>query len=544
MLAVAALIVATGRTQQPSPTPAAPTRPTPPKLVVLIAVDQFRADYVQTYGHQWTSGLARLVNQGAYFPLAEYPYGGTATCAGHMTIASGQYPYATGIAGNTWYDREAKKVVTCTEDPSVTSVPFGGGPGAERHSARYLNAPTFADELRAQAIRAPRIVSISLKARSAIGMVGHPGPGTMVIWEEDDGTWATSSAFAAKPWPEVDEYAKAHLVSAAYGQSWTRLMPATSYLLADDGAGEPAQATFPHPLTSATGKPDNAFVTLWERSPMSDAYIGDLAMTLAEKLQLGQRTGTDVLAIGFSALDIVGHVFGPRSHEVQDVLARLDRLIGRLLAKLDASVGPGRYVVALSSDHGVALIPQQAAALGMDSGRFSVLPAGEFRQKLDAALVAALGEGAHVANVSMPQVYLTPGAYDRLMAKPGAARAVADALGTVKGVQSVYWANELTSADATDDPVLRAYRLSYVPGRSGDLFVLPRPHWLTQAAGTSHGTPYGYDQRVPVLFYGAGIRPGRYLGAASPADIAPTLAYLTGITLARTDGRVVTEAVR
>ena len=182
-------------------------------------------------------------------------------------------------------------------------MPFGGVPGSEHHSAHFLNAPTFADELRAQAVQPPRIVSVSLKARAAIGMAGHPGRDTMVVWEEDNGTWATSSAFATSPWPDVDAYAKAHPVSEAYGKPWTRLLPESAYLFSDAGVGEPQQNTFPHPLTSTTGKPDNAFVTLWERSPMSDAYLAGLATTLVSKLQLGQRSGTDMLAVSFSSLD-------------------------------------------------------------------------------------------------------------------------------------------------------------------------------------------------------------------------------------------------
>src|SRR5436190_2079790 len=134
LVALAGVVTAgaTQAPQQPASRPATVTRVTKvPSLVVLLVVDQFRADYVQLYGGHWTTGLGRLINQGAYFPFAAYPYGYTVTCLGHTTIGSGQYPYLTGIAGNTWYDRETKKSVTCTDDPSVTSVPFGGGAGTE-----------------------------------------------------------------------------------------------------------------------------------------------------------------------------------------------------------------------------------------------------------------------------------------------------------------------------------------------------------------------------------------------------------------------------
>ena len=108
----------------------------------------------------------------------------------------------------------------------------------------------------------------------------------------------------------------------------------------------------------------------------------------------------------------------------------------------------------------------------------------------------------------------------------------------------MYWADELTSTVATTDAVLQLARNSYVPSRSGDLVVMAEPYWLTQATGTTHGSPYGYDRRVPVVFAGAGITPGRYMTPASPADIAPTLAEMIGLTLSHVDGKVLTAVVK
>jgi hypothetical protein len=62
--------------------------------------------------------------------------------------------------------------------------------------------------------------------------------------------------------------------------------------------------------------------------------------------------------------------------------------------------------------------------------------------------------------------------------------------------------------------------------------------------GTGHGTPYDYDQRVPVVFMGSGVERGEYFGRVTPADIAPTLAALCGLTLSSPDGRVLSEALR
>jgi predicted AlkP superfamily pyrophosphatase or phosphodiesterase len=128
---------------------------------------------------------------------------------------------------------------------------------------------------------------------------------------------------------------------------------------------------------------------------------------------------------------------------------------------------------------------------------------------------------------------------------------VLDAIKSAPGVAAVYRAEQLADRPATESPLLEALADSYFPGRSGDLLIVPKPYWLmdgtpvgkTRSYGTGHGTPYNYDQRVPILLMGYGIQPGEYHGNATPADLAPTLASLCGITLAPRDGRVLAEAL-
>jgi predicted AlkP superfamily pyrophosphatase or phosphodiesterase len=517
-------------------------QPAPPRLVVVLVVDQMRADYIQMYGHHWTKGLRRLLDTGASFPLAEYSYAVTVTCAGHATISTGTRPATHGMIGNGWHDRELRKNVTCTEDATATSVPFGGREGIEKHGTKYLRTTTLSDELRLQSRQAPTVVGLSLKARSAITLAGHASPSTYAVWEEDDGTWATSTAYTATASPVIDAWARANPVRAAYGQAWERLLPASAYLFDDAQAGEPAVHLFPHQMVSKTGEADTQFVNLWERSPLSDAALSSLAQHLVRELKLGQSSSvTDFLGVSFSALDLVGHAFGPRSHEVQDTLARLDVSIGALLDTLDAVVGRDHYVVALSADHGVAPVPEQAAQSLPSAGRYSSTPV---RNAIENTLTPMLGEGPHVTTVSGANVYLTPGTLDRVMRTPGARDAVTAALTAIPGPGLVYWADELTSTVATTDTLLQAARHSFVPGRSGDLLVMAEPYWIAQATGTTHGAPYGYDRRVPLLFAGAGITPGRHMTPAGPEDLAPTLAAIVGITLPYTDGKVLGQIVK
>ncbi len=548
------VVALTGQARQrPAPAGGGPdagapgTAPAPPRLVVVLVVDQMRADYVARYAHQWTRGLARLIRDGARFPRAAYPYANTVTCVGHATIATGAFPRTHGIVGNSWFDATEWKTVRCADDPSATLVSYGGQ-ASGAYSPRLLQVSTLADELQAQLPGPGRVVSLSLKERTAIMLAGRRADA--VTWVNGSVRAPVTSSFYTKaPVPFVAAFAKANPIDAELTQPWTRALAADRYLFEDDGIGEkPASfrtRTFPHALTGpASGDEEE---TAWDSSPLSDAYLGRLGEAAVDALSLGQRDTTDFLAISFSALDIVGHDFGPHSHEVQDMLVRLDATIGRLLDHLDNKVGRGRYVVALSADHGVASIPERAASIGLDAARLRTSLTQEAVQR---ALQRTLGLATARVRQQGNDLYLEPAVSDAVRANAAAADAVVRALRAVPGVAAAYHAGSLDAHAAAGDPHARAARLSWYPGRSGDFVIAHRPNWLytsdsaaSSPGGTGHGAPYAYDQQVPLVFYGAGIAPGEYLRSATPADIAPTLAFLCGVTLPRADGEVLVDAL-
>ena len=515
----------------------------PPKLVVLLAVDQLRGDYLQLYGGRFTAGLKRLTDDGAWFTQAAYPYLNTVTCAGHATIATGTQPYRHGMVLNQMYDRAAGTSPYCTIDPTVTDIALGSVPPAGNSPARLLQ-PTLGDAIKRHK---GRIVSVSLKSRSAIMLAGREADAA--AWFDDRGGWMTTAALSASL-PLLQAYVAAHPPEADAGKIWERMHPVDAYQKEDAGLGEKGTggwtATFPHPLgkpgTGPTGSAgaadDRSFYVRWQASPYADEYLGRLAASLFESLRLGRGDTTDLLAISFSSLDMVGHNFGPRSHEVQDMLFRLDVTIGRLLDALDAAVGKDGYVLGFSADHGVAEIPEQVPGAGR-------VVSSVVRDTLQKGLAAALGPGEHVAAVNYTDLYLKPDAARRVKEDRKVFSAARDALLTVPGIAQVLLGDELRSADArrSTDPVRRAAALSYHPERSGDLIVVPRETWLQSTAATTHGTLYRYDQHVPLIFYGRGVTRGRFEAAATPADLAPTLAALAGVTFSTEDGRVLGEAM-
>jgi len=523
-----------------------------PKLVVLLVVDQMRGDYVEKFGFQWTGGLHRLITEGAWFRDAAYPYAATETCVGHATISTGAFPATHGMIANAWWDRKEQKMVTCTSDPdsNVKNIGYAGASPKGADTAWRMAVPSFAEELKFQTGGATRIVSFSLKARTALTMAGHKADAA--LWF-DSGAWVTSSPYGVQPF--IEEQAKAHPPKADYGKTWALSLPEKFYLYGDKARGavppEGWDLAFPHALRGKASPegPDAAFYSQWACSPYADAALTGLAKKAIDALNLGNASGSDFLAVGYSSVDIVGHAFGPRSREIQDILIRLDKDLGDLFAHLDKKVGRGNYVVALSADHGVVPIPEDMQTTGADAG---VLHLPELQEKLERAIEPFHFAKSAVAQISGSDIYFAPGVYDKLQHDHGAMQAVLDAALSQPGVAAVYRAEELADRPATQGPELRAFALGYFPGRSGDLFILPKPYWLldgtpagkTRTYGTGHGVPYNYDQHVPVLLMGFGIQPGEYFQSITPADIAPTLAALCGITLASRDGHVLSEALK
>jgi predicted AlkP superfamily pyrophosphatase or phosphodiesterase len=514
-----------------------------PKLVVILVIDQFRGDYPVRYAAFLDKGLKRLTTEGAWYrDAAAYPYANTLTCVGHTTIGTGTFPFHHGMIDNAWFDRESGRLVACTTDSKVTDVRVEAAekpgivePTAAGDSAARMQMPTLAEKIRTEL--KGRVATVSLKARSAIGLAGHSADA--VLWLDETGQWQTSSAYADTPLPFVSSFAKANPISDYAGKVWDRSLPLDKYQYSDEPPGEKPgggwTAAFPHPL-GAGG--DRTFVSRFETSPFCDEYIEKMAEAEIDALELGQGDRTDFLGVSFSSVDYVGHAFGPRSHEIQDMVGRIDATIGRLLDHLDEKVGRDNYVVGLSADHGVADVPEQ-----VEGGGRILVPT--ITATIEGTMKPVFGEGPFLAANLGSQVYFRPGVYDKVKGNKAVMGAIVKAVSALPGVARVLRAEEVDSggARASKDPIVRAVAYGYYPGRSGDLIIVPKENWIAAISTTTHGSPYFYDQHVPVILFGAGIKPGVRPEAATPADMTVTLASIAGVKLGAQDGHVLSAAL-
>ncbi len=513
-----------------------------PRLLVIVVVDQMRADYLSVFQRHWTHGFRTLLAEGAVFENAEYPYANTATCPSHATVATGAFPHTHGITGNTWWDRDRAVLVDCSIDESAAGAHISyGRPARSGNGPHLLTADTIGDELRRR-WAASRVVVLSLKPDSAVTLAGHGGD--VVTWFDlGAGSFVTSRAFTAAPKQVVADFIADNPLASDLSATWTLLKTPDSYVNPDATSGQRPPAgrdgLFPHEISGPKG-PDARSVGFWQQSPLSDRYLGRMAAAMIERLELGRDDSPDLVAVGFSAPDLVGHAFGPGSREVEDVLAHLDRTLGDLLEELDRRIGRDRYVLALTADHGVAPVPQPP-----NGGR---LITEDIQDRIEELLQSRWGpaRSGYYAAVRGPYVYFAPGLLERLRADSAVQHAVLRTISELPGVLRVLSADELSAASR--DPLVRAAALSHVPGRSGDLVIVPQPGWLpggrNVTAATTHGTPHEYDRRVPLILFGGSVRAGRFAQRASPADIAPTLASLVGVSMPGAEGRVLREGLK
>lgn len=535
-LAVAYLVIFAFAAGYSRPVPAARPANSSPKLVVIFAIDQMRGDYLDRFASEWRGGLKRFIDQGAWFTNAAYPYSGTVTCAGHSSISTGDFPDRHGMIGNDWWDRELNKEMNCTEDPSTHLLAYDGASltVTEGDSPWRLKAPAFADSFRATYPNS-HIVTISDKARAAVPLGGHHPDS--VTWLEGS-HWVTSDAYGHEPSKIIAQFVTNHPITEDAGKTWSSSFSST--------AGSKDAANFSFPI-GKTGSADSEFIASWTASPYSDAYLGSMAAAAVSGMHLGQNATPDFLAIGFSAVDLVGHRFGPDSPQMHDLLLHLDDTLGRLLAALDNSVGKGNYVVALSADHGVAQIPEEAVKEGKPAGRVD-------SPEVSAQIERALKEHGYLDKSVLlfddGNIYLRTEVRDKLKNDPTTIQAVLSAARGVDGIADAFWGEQIKDL-ASKNRLAHAASFSYYPGRSGDIVVISKQYWFFDhrnklgkfGSGTTHGTPYPYDQHVPVVFMGAGIKAGKYANDSSPADIVPTLAAIAHVKLPPTEGKPLTAAL-
>jgi predicted AlkP superfamily pyrophosphatase or phosphodiesterase len=497
-----------------------------PTLVVFITVDQLRGDMLDRYRGDLRFGYARLM-RGAWFTNAFQDHAITETAPGHASTMSGRFPKNTGIIANS--------VGVNTRDfPLIGVTPNQPGASPER-----FTGTTLFDWIRARSPQS-RAISVSRKDRGAILPIGRSK--SDVYWYSPTGSFTTSTyyrdtlpswvtAFNARRIPQ--KYA-----GALYGLSRDSSTYREPDSVPEENGG---RSVLPFRLSEDTARAVAQLAGTWTL----DSLTALLALEGVRSTGLGRGPHTDVLAVSFSSTDAIGHGNGPDSREAHENEIRLDETIGWFLDSLYAMRDSTSVVVALTADHGVSPIPALARRRGEATGNQGLIVSL-------APVVAAVKAGLAAAGADSA-AFIYDGELVALAREPiKRAKLDADSILAafqrealkVPGVARVDRVRDIYRADFAQDPIARRWAHQVRQDSPVDFVITLTRYSYWYNATATHGSPYDQDAHVPIIFSGAGVKPGRYTTFARTVDIAPTLAQILGVRpTERLDGVVLQEAL-
>lgn len=522
-----------------------------PALLVHIVVDQLRGDIIETMRPRFgDGGFNRFYDHGASFSNAHYRHGATFTAAGHATQSTGGNPREHGIPANRWFDHKSGSIMYCTEDPDSVYIE-SKTPSHAGTSPRNLLAPTLGDAWIAASAGKARAYSVAIKDRAAILLGGKKGK---AFWYEADTGRFISSTYYFQKYPAwVHKWNREKPAENYRDLTWDLLKDPSTYLHIDEDdrsiekGYKHLDRTFPHPLGTDS---DASYFNVLRCTPYGDKYTLEFARRVVTDEKLGTRGVTDVLLLGLSASDYIGHRFGPYSLEAEDNLLRLDANLASFFAFLDMQVGSENVLMVLSSDHGVDGVPEGTRPEDFPRGRVNT---GRLRSEGNELLQKRFGgDEPYILNYSVPYYSLDVALIERRdLDVSEVEKVLAEFLGKQEGIAHAVTRSDLLSMQARGlrhTPLMDRLLRSQHPERSGHVVVVFEPYWHHASTGgaytATHGSPYSFDTHVPVLFVGPGVVHGHYTRLIGPEDIAPTLAALLGIVApSGATGKVLPEVI-
>lgn len=522
---------------------------TQPRLVLQITVDALRGDLINRYYDRLSEkGFRYLWDNGTVYTDAHHGHANTETIVGHATLATGAHPAIHGMVGNVWFDRNENRTMYNIEDDNYELLTAGAGVDknaeidstqkaakSDGRSPAAMMVTTTGDELVLNTAGQAKVFAVSVKDRGAVSVAGHAGK---AFWfSKANGEFVTSTYYYDS-YPEwVNQWNAKKPASIYSGKSWELLHDKGTYLFgdADDKEWETDLAgfgrVFPHQYGDMDSKYFTTFLTL---SPAGDDLTLDFAKELIINEDLGGDDIPDFLGISFSSTDYVGHIFGPSSLETEDNILRLDKNLADLIAFVDKHVGIKNTLIVLSADHGSPEVPGYLKQFGVNAGY--VTP-----EKWDTApgfmaLKKKFGVDKElISEYNNPYVYLNKDVIEqRGLDQQEVEHLVAKELLKFEGIAQAIASSDLRENLLPDTPVNRAIQNNFNPNRSGDIYVVFKPHWFINdfdglEVAATHGSPWPYDTYVPIVFTGMDIPAQEVARSVLTVDIAPTITNFLGI---------------
>lgn len=497
-----------------------------PKLVVGVVVDQMRTDYIYRYWNRFgEGGFKRLVNEGFFCKNTHYNYMPTYTGPGHSSIYTGAAPNVHGIIANDWFVKETGAKTYCCDDKNAK--PVGTTNVNCMMSPKNQLSSTLGDELKLFTNGKGKVFGVSLKDRSSILPAGHAANGA--FWFDEVTGNFVSSDWYVKDLPEwLKQFNAKKLAKQYLEKGWSTLYGIETYTnsISDDNKYEKAPNGKPNPVFpyDFKGQIEKATWGILKATPWGNTITKDLAIECLKNEQLGKDDISDMLCVSFSSTDYVGHSYGLRAVETEDVYLRLDKDLEELLKTLDSEVGKENYSLFLTADHGAA----DVAAYLKDQK----IPAGYLKEsvlemELKNFCTKMYGDPL-IANISNQQIFLNmPKVWTLKLSQEEIEKTLAAKLITMEGISEAYHSSALKYEGYKGDSFKSLIANGYNHKRSGNVAFSYLPGWIDiPETGTTHGSEFTYDTHVPLIFFGAGFKKGESVRNYYITEIAPTISIL------------------
>ncbi|MBR1933418.1 MAG: alkaline phosphatase family protein [Prevotella sp.] len=479
-----------------------------PRLVVSIAIDQLRSDYLEAFAPLYLpDGFKRLLEQGLVYPNASYPFAPIDRASAIAALATGVPPYYNSIVGQQWLNRETLRPEQCVDDAK-----YAGLMTTQTASPARMGTSTIGDELKVATAGKGQVFAIAAERDAAVLSGGHAADGAFWI-DDQSGEWCSSKYYfeVLPSWAQAYNgvHAPARKISDATWEPTNYLVGNFSYFMQ---AGQ--QHPFKHDF-----KGDRRYRE-YKASAMVNEDVTLMAKQCIASNGMGIDRVTDLLCLTYYAGNYDHRTVTECQIELQDTYVRLDQELSRLINHIEQQVGKGRVLFVLTS---TGYSDEESA----DYEKYRI-PTGTFYMSRTANLMnmyfgALWGNGKYVEGVFRNHIFLN---HKLLEAKKisiaEATNRAQEFLVQLSGVRNVYTSLQLLTGNNEN---LRKVRNGYSPERCGDIVIETAPGWrlLNEDTQENELVRASYIP-FPIIIYGAGTRTERVTLPVTTDRIAPTIA--------------------
>lgn len=510
----------------------------PPRLTVILVVDQFAHAYFNKLMPYLKHGLRYLAEHGVVYTNAHVP-GQQGTASGHAGYNTGTCAKDHGFIGNTWYENGKK--IACDDDTAEDAFvinPVTGATYDYGKSAKRLMVDGLSDQcvLQSQPSSKFAAYSISGKSRSAVASASKLGK---ALWFDTRSGMFTSSKAYFNELPEwVNTFNMNNGVNDVGSITWSPMYPESPYAYNffdinnyDYARIKKSMLNTPLPVPDESN-PKNKY-HFFEKTPQANQLILDCAQACIKTHVSRKHRDRLLLFVCLSPLDKVAHKYGPNSMEAIDMIYHLDKQIRSFIRQTLRVIGKHEVIFALTADHGVMPLPELLHAKGLTQA-----------QRIDRIdFVNRINEKMGKKHFFDKNIILSYKGQELVLAPSVVEKISSDKRTNVfndiklcvleePGVKNAWVYDDFLHIPTQPGTLEDSIKNQLFRGRSGSIIIQPEPYTLIThwPDGASHKSPYDYDTHVPLILFHPGKFERRHVRKRVVAlQLANTLAEVLNI---------------